>query len=79
MNRSFFLTVCLPPILAGALSSHAADAARRPNVLFIAVDDLNTRIGCYGDPVARTPNLDRMAAERPRLRPALSDRKGWCT
>jgi iduronate 2-sulfatase len=38
-----------------------AEAARRPNVLFVAVDDLNTRIGCYGDPVAKTPHLDRLA------------------
>ena len=43
------------------LTTQAADAARRPNVLFIAVDDLNTRIGCYGDPVVKTPNLDRLA------------------
>ncbi len=51
-------------LLVGAIPwSHAsaADSVRRPNVLFIAVDDLNTRIGCYGDPIANTPNLDRLA------------------
>ncbi len=34
---------------------------RRPNVLFVVVDDLDCRIKCFGDPVAITPNLDRLA------------------
>jgi len=34
----------------------------RPNVLFIAADDLNTAIGCYGSAIAKTPHLDRFAA-----------------
>ena len=38
-------------------------ASERPNVLFIAVDDLNDWIGCLGGhPQTRTPNLDRLAA-----------------
>jgi iduronate 2-sulfatase len=37
-------------------------AARRRNVLFIAVDDLRPKLGCYGDRAARTPNIDRLAA-----------------
>jgi uncharacterized sulfatase len=40
--------------------ARAAEPAQRPNVLFIAVDDLNTRIHCYGDPLVKTPNLDRL-------------------
>ncbi|RME73605.1 MAG: DUF229 domain-containing protein [Verrucomicrobia bacterium] len=38
-------------------------AADRPNILFIAVDDLRTELGCYGSKVAVTPNFDRLAAE----------------
>ena len=39
-----------------------AHAAAKPNVLFIAVDDLNDWIGCLGGhPQALTPNMDRLA------------------
>ena len=31
------------------------------NVLFIAVDDLTKSIGCFGDPIAQTPHMDRLA------------------
>lgn len=36
--------------------------AAKPNVLFIAIDDLNDWIGCLeGHPQALTPNMDRLA------------------
>jgi iduronate 2-sulfatase len=37
--------------------------AKKPNVLFVIVDDLRPLISCQGDPVAITPSLDRLAAE----------------
>lgn len=33
-----------------------------PNVLFIAVDDLRPELGCYGSPIAVTPNIDDLAS-----------------
>lgn len=39
----------------------AADAPRR-NVLFISVDDLKPALACAGDPHAKTPNIDKLAA-----------------
>ena len=38
-------------------------ADSRPNILWISFEDTNPFYGCYGDPVARTPNLDRLAAD----------------
>lgn len=35
--------------------------SRKPNVVFIAIDDLRINLGCYGDPLAQTPHLDKLA------------------
>ncbi|MDB4676836.1 sulfatase, partial [bacterium] len=39
-----------------------AEEPKRPNVLFIAIDDLRPALGCYDDSVAVTPNIDRLAS-----------------
>eukprot|EP00913_Durusdinium_trenchii_P035296 g33026.t1 len=46
-------------ILLAANMSTAAGS--RPNVLFIAADDLRNDLACYGHPGVKTPNLDRLA------------------
>jgi uncharacterized sulfatase len=58
MKHPLFLVV----ILATSAALDAAEAAK-PNILFLIADDLATRVGCYGDPAAITPNIDRLAKE----------------
>ncbi|QDV35391.1 sulfatase [Tautonia plasticadhaerens] len=65
MNRSI-----TPGFLLLALLGVAADragAADRPNVLFLISDDLNNALGCYGNPLMETPNIDRLAARGVRF------------
>jgi arylsulfatase A-like enzyme len=52
----------LATVLLG-LGGPKLSAADRPNVLFIAVDDLVTTLGCYGDTTALTPNIDSLASQ----------------
>ena len=50
-------------VLAQSNALGPAPAGAKPNVLFIAIDDLNDWVGCLaGHPQAQTPNLDRLAA-----------------
>lgn len=38
-----------------------AQQKSKPNVLFIAVDDLKPVLSCYGNTQIKTPNIDRLA------------------
>ncbi len=49
-------------LMMASLFPAMASEGQRPNVLFIVSDDLRPQLGCYGDPVVKTPNLDALAA-----------------
>jgi arylsulfatase A-like enzyme len=57
------LTLALLAALLGAAAAPAAELPAKPNVLFIAVDDLRDWVGYLGhNPQAITPNIDKLAA-----------------
>ena len=61
MRRRSFLQIssALPGLAAAACGS----PERRPNVLWILAEDFSPDLGCYGNELVRTPNIDRLAAE----------------
>jgi len=56
-------SACLLSLLSASRLSatQPAGAAKRPNVLFIAVDDMRVELGCYGHEHIRSPHVDRLA------------------
>lgn len=55
-----FMQRFLPLFLSFGLL-HSSFAAERPNVLFIASDDMRPQLGCYGDTTVKSPHLDALA------------------
>ncbi|QDU21519.1 sulfatase family protein [Urbifossiella limnaea] len=53
--------------LVTGLSSPTAAADAPKHVVLLVADDLGLQLGCYGDATARTPNLDRLAAQGTRF------------
>jgi arylsulfatase A-like enzyme len=56
------LFCCLAGIALLSVSRTCA-ADDQPNVLFIAIDDLRTELGCYGHDYVQSPHLDRLASQ----------------
>ena len=49
-------------LLAGLCAVTSLRAAEKLNVLFLASDDMRPQLGCYGDPLVKSPNLDKLAS-----------------
>ncbi|MBL8214692.1 MAG: sulfatase [Bryobacterales bacterium] len=56
LSRRSFLPALAAPYLA------LGQRRDRPHVLFIGADDLNNSLGCYGHPIVKSPNIDRIAS-----------------
>ena len=62
--KTLRISLCL---LALAFLAPSAVAAEKLNVLFISVDDMNNDLGCYGHPLVKSPNIDRLAQRGTRF------------
>lgn len=76
MSRAkyFIYIICFVPLMAifDELPAQDRQGSKRMNVLFIASDDLNTRLGPYGHPLVKTPNLARLSKRGVRFENAYN-------
>src|SRR2546421_467556 len=63
------LASLLSAVFTGSPNASAISSPARPkyNVLFIISDDLRPELGCYGNPIIKTPNIDSIAARGTRF------------
>ena len=54
-------------VLAAHSSLWAATKDERPNIVWISTEDIGPNLGCYGDPDAITPTLDKLASHGARF------------
>ena len=66
----FRLFIALFTIVLCVLSSVAM--CKQPNIVWISCEDISPHLGCYGDPHAITPNLDKLAQEGTRYTNAFT-------
>jgi N-sulfoglucosamine sulfohydrolase len=67
-RRDFFESAGLAG--AASLAERSAPAqttGQRPNILYIVQEDIGPNHACYGEPLVRTPHVDRLAAQGTRF------------
>lgn len=72
LSRAALLLLALSALAALPAIAAEAQPAKRPNILWISLEDISPNLGCYGDAYAVTPNIDRLAAQGVRFSRAFS-------
>ena len=68
MKHAHLLLITLALMLVRLGSVQATESASKPNIIFLLADDSGfADFGCYGHPYAKTPNIDRLAADGTRF------------
>lgn len=63
MNLKFFVGVLTLSLAVSSCATKPEQSQSKPNILLIAVDDLRSELGCYGNAHIKSPNLDKLANE----------------
>ena len=60
-NLKSLLGLSIASVLA--VQASGQQSQKRPNILWISTEDMSPHLGCYGDKVAKTPNIDKLASQ----------------
>lgn len=63
MNKSFYFLITILFFVYGCKSKKEKAFSKKPNILFIAIDDLRPELGVYGSDIAISPNIDKLARQ----------------
>ena len=72
----FRILATVAGVFAAAYPVAAADPAKRPNVVWIVVDDMSANFSCYGEKLIQTPHVDRLAERGHALQQGVRHRPG---
>ncbi|MEC9133004.1 MAG: sulfatase-like hydrolase/transferase, partial [Pseudomonadota bacterium] len=65
LSKSTFCTLVIAVLM---FSGHVhSEDGKPPNILLLVAEDLSPRLGSFGDPLAKTPNIDTLAQRSTRF------------